>query len=68
MGFTGSATLVIVTMVGAGLWGMTMANRGWGWGHYHPLNQTEGPKTINVGGSENWHFNPKMVHSTSMIL
>ncbi|MBA0698646.1 hypothetical protein Goari_000346 [Gossypium aridum] len=28
-------------MVVAGLWGMTMANRGWGWGHYHPLNQTE---------------------------
>ncbi|TYI45523.1 hypothetical protein E1A91_D13G043000v1 [Gossypium mustelinum] len=40
---------------------------GWGWGssksnhtgqgfNNHPVNETQGPKKIIVGGSENWHF------------
>ena len=65
MGFTGSRRLMLIMMV-ASLWGMSMANKdwgsgfnhtGWGWGPYHPKNQTQGPNKINVGGSENWHFN-----------
>ena len=65
MGFTGSRRLMLIMMV-ASLWGMSMANKdwgsgfnhtGWGWGPYHPPNQTQGPNKINVGGSENWRFN-----------
>ena len=74
---------MLVVMMTASLWEMSVANEDWGsgfnhtawdWGPYHPPNQTEGPNKINVGGSENWHFSTtlnghsKMVHSTSMIL
>ncbi|XP_022749172.1 uncharacterized protein LOC111298710 [Durio zibethinus] len=54
MDFTGSRRLLLVVMMVASLWGMSMANKDWG--PYHPPNQTEGPNKINVGGSENWRF------------
>lgn len=67
MDFTGSQRFMLVLTTVAALWGMSMASKdwgsgfndnhtAWGWGPYHPSNQTEGPNKINVGGSENWHF------------
>ena len=66
MAFTYAHGLILVAAA-ASMFGVSMANKdwagsnytgwGWGWGsNNHPMNETEGPNKIIVGGSENWHF------------
>ncbi|XWS39983.1 hypothetical protein CRYUN_Cryun18bG0101200 [Craigia yunnanensis] len=66
MAFTYAHGLILVAAA-ASMLGVSMANKdwagsnytgwGWGWGsNNHPMNETEGPNKIIVGGSENWHF------------
>ncbi|XP_022763343.1 uncharacterized protein LOC111308916 isoform X2 [Durio zibethinus] len=70
MGFTYAHGLVLVMAAAASMLEVSVANKdwvsksnytgwGWGWGwssNNNPLNETEGPNKIIVGGSENWRF------------
>ncbi|XVE93323.1 hypothetical protein REPUB_Repub01dG0182000 [Reevesia pubescens] len=64
MGFSFAHGLILFVAAASVLGSVSMANKdwgtksnytGWGWNN-HPLNETEGPNKIIVGGSENWHF------------
>ncbi|GMI88218.1 hypothetical protein HRI_002491100 [Hibiscus trionum] len=69
MGSTIAYRLMLV-VAAASMLGLSQANKGWGspksnytgwgWGwnstNKHPLNETERPQKITVGGAEKWHF------------
>ncbi|KAE8690610.1 armadillo repeat-containing protein 6-like [Hibiscus syriacus] len=69
MGFTFTYRLMLL-LAAACMLGVSHANKDWGspksnytgWGWrwnsttQHPLNETQGPQKIIVGGPQNWHF------------